>query len=90
MNNNRFFDRYQFIITLIGLCTFAISTILFIVMLFTATYSFDENGAVKEVIYNAIVQIIYSIFFLLHLTSVVWFIARALTYKMRTQEEELL
>ena len=90
MNNQRFFDRYQLIITITALSSMLISTILFIVMVITSTKVYDDNGALTGLIYNNVLQTIFIIFFLIQLTSIVWFIARAITYKMRVREEDSL
>ena len=89
MNKLKYFDKYQFIIGITTIASLIISIILFIVMVVTATPIYDENGALINLIYNNIIQTIFTIFFFLQLTAVVWFIARTITYKMRVKEEDI-
>ena len=90
MNKSRYFDKYQLMIAIVAVAMAIISVILFIIMLLTSTITYDENGAISEIIYNNTLQMIYSIFFLGQLTALVWFIARTITYKMRIKEEDVL
>lgn len=90
MNKPRYFDKYQLMIAIIAVATTLISTILFIVMLFTSTITYDESGVMSGIIYNNTLQMIYSMFLLAQLTAIVWFIARTITYKMRIKEEDVL
>ena len=89
MDKLKYFDRYQFIIGITAIASLIISIILFIVMVVTATPIYDENGALINLTYNNIIQTIFTIFFLLQSTAVVWFIARTITYKMRVKEEDI-
>ena len=90
MNSLRFFDKYQFIIGITAISSILISTILFIVMVLTGTRVYDEEGVLTGLTYNNVLQTIFAVFFLIQLTAIVWFVARALTYKMRAKEEESL
>ena len=89
MNKMRFFDRYQLIIGITAVASAIISFILFIVMTLTGTRVYDENGILTGITFNTVLESIFSIFFLIQLTGIAWFIARAITYKMRVREEEL-
>ena len=90
MNNPKFFDKFQLIITITALGTTLISSVLFFVMVLTGTRNFDEEGVLVSITYNEILQTFFIIFFLIQLTAIVWFVARAITYKMRIKEEESL
>ena len=90
MNRQKFLDRPQLILIIIALGSMLISTILFIVMVLTGTRAYDEEGALVNITYNEMLQTIFLIFFLVQLTAIVWFVARAITYKMRIKEEDSL
>ena len=90
MNNLKYLDRYQLIIIIVGIASFAASMVAFIVMLFTATVVYDESGAIDTLTYNDIALTIYGLFMLTHLTALTWFLARTITYKLRIKEEEAL
>ena len=90
MNNPKFFDKFQLIITITALGATLISSVLFFVMVLTGTRNFDEEGVLVSITYNEILQTFFIIFFLIQLTAIVWFVARAITYKMRIKEEESL
>ena len=90
MNKMKYFDKTQLLIVIIGLASLLMSFILFIVMLFTATPTYDENHILTDLTYNSIVLSIFAIFYLTHLVAVVWFVARSITYKMRVKEEDVL
>ena len=90
MNRAKYFDKCQLILAIVAVAATLMSTIFFIVMLITATPSYDETGAISEITYNYNIQMIYSIFFLTQLTALTWFIARTITYKMRMKEEDVL
>ena len=90
MNKTKFLDRYQLILAIVAIATTLISTVLFIIMLVTATPVRDETGALQEITYIYPLQMVYSIFFLLQLTAITWFIARSITYKMRLKEKDVL
>ena len=90
MNKPRFLDKCQLLIAIIGLASLLIAVILLIVMLFTATPTYDENHVLTDLTYNSVVQSIFAIFYLTHLTAVTWFIARSITYKLRIKEEDAL
>ena len=90
MNKPRFFDKTQLLIAIIAVSATLLSLIFFIVMLFTATPTYDESGALTDLTYNNVIQTIFSIFFLIELIAIVWFIARSITYKLRIKEEDAL
>ena len=86
MKQLKFFDRYQLIITIIGIAAFATAFIIFIPMFLTATLEYDEIKEVDVVVYNSILQALYSIFMFINFMALVWFIVRAITFKMRQKE----
>ena len=90
MNKTRFFDKYQLIIGITAIGSILISTVLFFVMVLTATRTYDENGVIIGITYNNVLQTIFTIFFLVQLIAIVWFLARAITYKLRIKEEDSL
>ena len=90
MNRLKYFDRYQLIITIVGLLTAALSIIVFVTMLFTATIVYDENGVFSDLIYNNTLVTIYACLTLAQLTTLVWFGARTITFRMRRKEEDTL
>ena len=90
MNNLKYLDRYQLIIIIVGIASFAASMVAFIVMLITATVVYNESGAIDSLAYNDIAVTIYGVFMLTHLTALTWFLARTLTYKLRIKEEDVL
>ena len=90
MNRLKYFDKYQLLITIIGLAMLLVAVVLFIVMLFTATPTYDESGHLTTIEYNFTIQTVLMIFYLLHITAVVWFLARSITYKLRIKEEDAL
>ena len=89
MNKARYFDKCQLIIAIIGLSSMLISFVLFVVMTLTGTRVYDENGILTGITYNNVLQSIFTIFFLVQLIAMVWFIARSITYKMRVKEEDI-
>ena len=89
MNKTRYFDKCQLIIAITGLSAMLVSFILYIIMVFTGTKIYDENGILTGITYNNVIQNIFAIFFLMQLIAMVWFIARSITYKMRVKEEDI-
>ena len=89
MNKTRYFDKCQLIIAIVGLSSMLISFVLFVVMTLTGTRVYDENGILTGITYNNVLQSIFTIFFLVQLIAMVWFIARSITYKMRVKEEDI-
>ena len=89
MNKMKYFDRYQLLIGIVAIASMFVSFVLFIVMVLTGTRVYDENGALTGITYNNIIQVIFTIFFLLQLIAIIWFVARTLTYKMRVKEEDI-
>lgn len=89
MNKMKYFDRYQLLIGIVAIASMLVSFVLFIVMVLTGTRIYDENGALTGITYNNIIQVIFTIFFLLQLIAIIWFVARTLTYKMRVKEEDI-
>ena len=90
MNKLKFFDRFQLLICIIGIAAFGLSIAIFVPMLLTGTIIYDENGIMQSIEYNFVLQTIYSIFSFINILAIVWFIIRALTYKMRIKEEDTL
>ena len=85
----KYFDKYQLLIGIVAIASMLVSFVLFIVMVLTGTRIYDENGALTGITYNNIIQVIFTIFFLLQLIAIIWFVARTLTYKMRVKEEDI-
>ena len=90
MNRLKFFDRIQFIIVIVGVAAFISAAIIFIPMFLTGKVIYDEEGVMQTIEYNLILQSIYSVFSFINILALVWFIARAVTYKMRVKEEDSL
>ena len=90
MNKPKFFDRYQLLIVIIGVACFINYIIVFSIAFMTAKATYKEPGVVDTVIYNPILQGIYSFFFFAHLLAILWFIIRAATFNMRIKEMDLL
>ncbi|MBO4668200.1 MAG: hypothetical protein J5666_08790 [Bacilli bacterium] len=90
MKRLKFFDRYQLIITIIGVAAFALAATVFIPMFLTGKVIYDENGVMQTIEYNLILQSLYSVFSFINVLALVWFVARAATYKMRVKEEDSL
>ena len=86
MKELKFFDRYQLIITIVGIAALMIGLTLFVPMFLTATIEYDEVKEMDVVVYNAVLQSLYSVFMFINFTCLVWFIVRALTFKMRKKE----
>ena len=89
MKELKFFDRFQLIITIIGIAAFATGIIIFVPMFLTATLEYDAVKEMDVVVYNPVLQAIYSVFMLMHFIALIWFVMRALTYKMRKKEYDL-
>ena len=89
MNKARYFDKCQLIIAIVGLSSMLISFVLFVVMTLTGTRVYDESGILTDITYNTVLQSIFTIFFLVQLIAMVWFIARSITYKKRVKEEDI-
>lgn len=90
MNKLRFLDRPQLIIAITAVASLFISSILYIVSLITANVTYLDNGEIDTLTYNPTLFTIRGIFSLIHFLAVVWFIIRALTYRMRMKEYDLL
>jgi uncharacterized BrkB/YihY/UPF0761 family membrane protein len=86
MKELKFFDRYQLIITIVGIAALMIGLTIFVPMFLTATIEYDEVKEMDVVVYNAVLQSLYSVFMFINFTCLVWFIVRALTFKMRKKE----
>lgn len=86
MKELKFFDRYQLIIAIIGIGAFVTGLIIFVPMFLTATLEYDEIREMDIVVYNPILQAIYSVFMFINFLALVWFIVRAITFKMRKKE----
>ena len=86
MKELKFFDRYQLIITIVGIAALMIGLTIFVPMFLTATIEYDEVKEMDVVVYNPVLQALYSVFMFINFTCLVWFIVRALTFKMRKKE----
>ena len=86
MKELKFFDRYQLIITIIGIAALMVGLTIFVPMFLTATIEYDAVKEMDVVVYNPILQALYSVFMFTNFTCLVWFIVRALTFKMRKKE----
>ena len=86
MKELKFFDRYQLIITIVGIAALMIGLTIFVPMFLTATIEYDEVKEMDVVVYNTVLQSLYSVFMFINFTCLVWFIVRAVTFKMRKKE----
>ena len=86
MKELKFFDRYQLIIIIVGIAALMIGLTIFVPMFLTATIEYDEVKEMDVVVYNAVLQSLYSVFMFTNFVCLVWFIVRALTFKMRKKE----
>ena len=86
MKELKFFDRYQLIITIVGIAALMIGLTIFVPMFLTATIEYDAVKEMDVVVYNPILQALYSVFMIINFVCLVWFIVRALTFKMRKKE----
>ena len=89
MNSLKYFDKYQLLLAISAASGALISFVLFVVMVLTGTRIYDENGILTGITYNNVLQSIFTIFFLIQIIAIVWFIARTITYKMRVKEEDI-
>ena len=89
MNSLKYFDKYQLLLAISAASGALISFVLFVVMVLTGTRIYDENGILTDITYNNVLQSIFTIFFLIQIIAIVWFIARTITYKMRVKEEDI-
>ena len=88
MNRTKYLDRYQLLIAIIGLSTLLIAVALYVVMIFTATVTYNESGAIDTITYIAPLQIVQACFVLIHMAAAAWFIIRSITYRARINEED--
>lgn len=86
MKELKFFDRYQLIITIVGIAALMIGLTIFVPMFLTATIEYDAVKEMDVVVYNPVLQALYSVFMFINFTCLVWFIVRASTFKMRKKE----
>ena len=86
MKELKFFDRYQLIITIVGIAALMIGLTIFVPMFLTATIEYDEVKEMDVVVYNTVLQSLYSVFMFINFVCLVWFIVRAATFKMRKKE----
>ena len=89
MNSLKYFDKYQLLLAISAASGALISFVLFVLMVLTGTRIYDENGILTDITYNNVLQSIFTIFFLIQIIAIVWFIARTITYKMRVKEEDI-
>lgn len=80
-------DKYQKIISLVGIICFVLSLVFLTWNSATATPVLDENGATIDFQYQALPSTLFSIFAFFHVACLTWFFARLLTYKMRQKED---
>ena len=90
MNRFKFFDRPQLLISIIGIASLSVSSILLVTMVLTGEAVYLEDGTVDYVIYNSVISNLHTFFVVIHLLMVTWFAARAITYKMRKKEADIL
>ena len=89
MDELKRFDKYQLLIAILSASSFALSTVFFIIMYFTAQIVVEE-GELQKIIYNPTLQGIYSFFTFAYILGSVWFIARLLTYSLRKKEYDII
>ena len=89
MDELKRFDKYQLLIAILSASSFALSTVFFIIMYFTAQIVV-EDGELQKIIYDPTLQGIYSFFIFAYLLGSVWFVTRLLTYQLRKKEIEAL
>ena len=89
MKELKFFDRFQLIIAIVGVAAFATGIIIFIPMFLTSTVQYDSEAVMETIVYNPYLQVPYSVFMLINFGALVWFVIRALTFKMRKKEYDL-
>ena len=89
MNKTKFFDKYMFILSIVGLSSMAISIVLLIIMFLTAQVIYNDEGVVDQIVYHPVLSAIYAIFLSLQLLTLAWFIIRAITYKLRCKEANI-
>ena len=89
MDEVKIFDKYQLLIVVLSASSFALSTVFFIFMYFTAQIVVEE-GELQKIIYNPTLQGIYSFFTFAYILGSVWFIARLLTYSLRKKEYDII
>ena len=89
MNKLKFFDRPQLLIAIIGVASLALTVIIYLAMFITAQIVYNEQGIVETMIYDKTLQNLYTAFNGVHLLMVTWFIARAITFKLRQKEADL-
>ena len=83
-----FFDKYQKIITVVGIASFSLSLIFMIWNSASAIPIYDEEGIFTGYEYATIPQTLYSIFVFLNILCGAWFLARLVTFKMRLKEDK--
>lgn len=88
MDKTKFFDRTQLLLAISAIASFFIFIILFIVMSTTAETIYTEEGLVDHLVYNNVLESIFSIFVFIHLMMLTWFIARSITFRLREKEAE--
>ena len=89
MDELKRFDKYQLLIAILSASSFALSTVFFIIMYFTAQIVVEE-GELQKIVYDSTLQGIYSFFTFAYILGSVWFIARLLTYSLRKKEYDII
>ena len=87
MDEVKIFDRYQLLIAILSAASFALSTIFFIIMYFTAQIVV-EDCELQKIVYDSTLQGIYSFFTFAYILGSIWFVARLITFKLRKKEIE--
>lgn len=90
MNKFKYFDKIQFIISIIGVASFIMFIVMYFVSLFTSQVKLNEAGDVEDIIFNPVLQNIFMAFLIINALANIWFIARSLSYKARKKEAEAL
>ena len=89
MDELKRFDKYQLLIAILSASSFALSTVFFIIMYFTAQIVV-EDGELQKIVYDSTLQGIYSFFTFAYILGSVWFITRLLTYSLRKNEYDII
>ena len=90
MNNFKYFDKTQFIITIAGVSSLLMTIVMYFVALFTSQVKLNEAGDVEDIVFNPVLINIFFIFLIINALANIWFIARSVTYKARKKEAEAL
>ena len=89
MNNTKFFDKPQLLIAIIGILTFFASFVLFLIISNQQIVYQNESGE-TYVAHNGVLYSLLYVFVFAHLLMLIWFVIRAITYRLRTKEKDVL